>query len=310
MSSAQAQVGLIKPKITIKPKVKPALVTDVTQSQKPLNPYASSMDWFQSFYTTQAMVEAGYKVRKPIYTRSTYGQGRGPIEWGEEYDLSKEKQQYEADMGNWKKDIAEAEEEEKEELERDYRPFEPLSPATWSFHNGPNEEYEEVYQIAKFDRTTLWRIIIAHAEDADKVIQQYAKATHQQLVEGVRALIEREASYAEMALEYHPVLELMSGVLCLQNWRWLSDADRKKWCEAHGYYSSYYSGSYAICVLLEEQVRMYQEIMDKGWQGDGARGYNLFRARLRDNKRELGLPLTPADEPYDNKRQNMTTAQS
>jgi hypothetical protein len=258
-----------------------------------------AMDWFQSFHTSAEMIKAGYKVRCPIYDLA-YRQGARPVRFGIEYDLKGETETYELAMDKWNATEHSAEDSE-------YKPMEPLTPATYSFWDGPNQQYEDMAQVAKFDRVTLFNIVMAHAEKEQESLLRngLAAESHAQLVQRVQAVIKDQSALAEMAIEYNPVLELVSGILVLDNWKWLSAADLTKWNLAVDSSSLIrHSPKEKADGILEEQVRMYKEILTKRW-GDSARGYSLFRARCQDNQKSLGRPLSIQDEPDDNVREKL-----
>jgi hypothetical protein len=259
-----------------------------------------AMDWFQSFYTSAEMIKVGYKVRCPLYDLA-YRQGARPVQFGIEYDVQGQIATYDLAMAKWN-----AVEHPAEDAE--YKPMEPLTPATYSFLDGPNQQYEDMAQVAKFDRVTLFNIVMAHAQDQESLLRDgLATESHAQLVQRVQAVIEDQSAVAEMAIEYNPVLELVSGILVLDNWKWLSVADLTKWNLAVDPFSlARHFPKEKADGILEEQVRMYKEILAKRWGDDSARGYNLVRARCQDNQKSLGRTLSIQDEPDDDVREKLT----
>jgi hypothetical protein len=243
----------------------------------------AAMDWHRSFYTTSAMIKAGYKVHKvarPMGHRMLKGY-QGVL--GDLYDLDAATAEYKDEMAEW-----DAETEKDEE----YKPKEPLSPAAFSFSVGPCESYDVTHQADKFDRTTLIKIIVAHVDVVPNTLLQKNK---EELITLVEDIIKEELDCAEMDIKHHPVLELMSGCVLSTNKQWLSKADAVKMAMAHG---NFCIDSQKRCVdhIAYEQIKLLQEIVDKG-QSDQARGYDSIRARLHNNKVWREYNVTEEDDP-------------
>jgi hypothetical protein len=254
------------------------------------------MDWFSSFFTTKAMFDRGYKVRSPIYDLAAR-QGVRPIKYGDEYSLYYQKEAYARELAEYEQSLSELEGEEKEEYIADgYAPSVPLQPWTWSLAMGPLEGSEKHEQIAKFDVTTLFKIV---ADRLDPIPAEGVPIDHAKLVKLVENIVYNEYNTAEMALEYHPVLELMSGVICLGNSKWLSKSDAGKFIDAYD--------AYSMDNVIEKQVEMLQEMVDKNQTGNGSdsRYYDRPRSILQDNKRTLHVPTAEEDEPEGRKRRRV-----
>lgn len=251
------------------------------------------MEWFASFYTTQAMFDSGlYQVRRPIYDLAAR-QGVRPIKMGELYSMEDEQKKYEVELANYLVVQSDMTDEEKVDYTADeYEPAPPLTLCAWSFANGPLEEYAKHEQIAKFDTTTLAKIV---ASQTDPIPATGIPGDRASLIKLVEKIVYDEYDTAEMALECHPVLELVSGVLCLGNDKWLSKADAERFTRAHG--------AYSIDNAIEKQMALLQEMVDKKQTGEDCRGYNRVRSILKDNKKTLGLPITREDEPESSKRE-------
>lgn len=282
-------------------------------------------EWFRSFYVTPYMFDQGIQVLKPIYDLSAR-QGARPFKLGLPYNFDQEMLNYLIELEEHGKDLAEYKQECADNNEAfdsedpdTQPPHEPLLPATWSFANGPLKSSERMEQIEKFDDNTLLRIILDYVEPDFSTIKTWSRTN---LVTQMSNIIEHEYDAAEMALEYHPILELMSGVLCRENWKYLSSSDLAKWTVAHGGFvwdtperNHFRQDERAnmVATILKEQVKMLEEMVKKRQTGDGAdsRGYDRPRSILLDNKQSLNqvfgyqYQVNADDEPDRDKRKKL-----
>ena len=246
-------------------------------------------EWFRSFYITSFMHES---TLFPL----------------EDYDPEVEKSKYQESYDQHLLDV-EKEKERCRQSNIDFdpkwldqaRPREPLRTFTESFLKGPLDDVESPEKIDQFDDITLLNIICETKKDVD--MQKVRTESRESLVERVSRIVEEEYETAELPIEYHSVTELMSGVFCMNNWRWLSHSDLCKWSIAHGlgsFIDSFPSG-YCDMIhgILDNQIEMLQEMVSKDATGNGdeSRGYDRPRAIFKDNKTSRGLPCTADDEP-------------
>ena len=210
--------------------------------------------------------------------------------------MENEQKKYEQDTETYLKILAEMDEDEKEEyIAGGYEPSPPLQAWTWSFANLPLEPCEKHEQVAKFDTTTLTKIV---AEHLDPIPSQGIAVDHASLVQQVQKIVDAEYDKAEMAIENHPVLYLMCGVLCLNNSRWLSKSDSKKFQDAHD--------TYSVDGVIYKQVEILQEMVYKNQTGNGhdSRDYDTAGGILVDNYKTVGVSTTAADDPVRRKRKH------
>lgn len=287
--------------------------------------FDAAAQWFRSFYVSPYMAKLGVQVLRPIYDLAAR-QGIRPFQHGAPYDFEKAMSDYRIELDEHTKDLEEYKQEcadnggtfDTEAFDAQL-PREPLAPATWSFANGPLEECEQMEQIKKFDDNTLLRIVVDYVDPVFPAVKTWRRAD---LIAQVKKVVQQEYEECEMALEYHPILELTSGVLCLGNWRYLSASDLCKWAIAHGSHDWSALGKLSkddrelmVEVVLKAQVEMLEEMVKKRQTGDGddSRGYDRPRSILLDNKQSLNrefhhnYTLSSDDEPDRHARKRQRT---
>jgi hypothetical protein len=252
--------------------------------------------WFRGFYNTHAMVDRGVVV---YLSKSD----------AVPYDLDAENAKWETEKLEREECIRQDKLDDPtfdEATQADPLEPQPLTPAAFSMFIEVFEAYRELQQVSKFDDDTLRSILDDSKRRRSESEQDYrqrlarlqdtnAKMARTHLVAAVERLIQNEYGAAEIPIEYHPVLELMSGIGCLGNLAWLSDRDLVKMALAHGHASSQNRIDCAGAIL-KSQVRLLQEMVDKGYSIT-ARGYCRIRGLLCDNKKTLGMPLVATEYP-------------
>ncbi len=193
-----------------------------------------------------------------------------------------------------------------------------------------------VEHIVKFDHTTLANIIAEYDfkkdSDSDDDEEQKEDSTriklrafklstepYLNLVNRVYKLIGQEMDSAEMPIGYHPVAELMCGIVLSINFHWLSPSDMDKMLLAWGH-DKISSGSRVQAhtqnpiqqdnekstsdvelesdtkLLMAFQVYLFKELVSKRWIGESCRGYNSVLGRFRDNLEFLQMQDDMSDD--------------
>jgi len=267
----------------------------------PYAQYRESMEWFQSFYTTKATddYEKALRAHKKQVAAKKYQGKREAHSDGEvsgDGDVDGKADRENSDRDCESDDKCDSDSNSDDEEEDDEGPK--LTWSASSFAYGSLYQYCGDPQVDKFDRTTLYRIVVMHATEVGPEHAKLLTRPLSALVSAVFAIIGQELSTDTMDVTGHPVMQLMSGILCNMNWKWLSDADWTKWLNANGIHRSPTrdSNDYDTELLLSKQIELLQELVDKERIGS-MHGYNNILGVLQNNKEYLELPTDWRDEP-------------
>lgn len=116
---------------------------------------------------------------------------------------------------------------------------------------------------------TLRNIVMEFMEDdlrdegyeTEEAINQHL--TPDKLEEYTIDRVRNELGKAEPHPKHHPVLRLCRGILYDNNWRWLSDEDKNKWCAGYGAFTS--DGTADIKMVIGSQNGMLRELLSRGY---------------------------------------------